>query len=190
MTEKNSEVQSFIPVIASELLGKVQDLKGSGYRLGQICASKVKDEFQILYSFDKDYQLLNLKMTANLDEEQPSITGVYWSAFIYENEIKDLFGFNFKNLVLDYGGHFIKTSMPTPWNPQAVSVKAGTEIEGSVVEQLSVGTGGPGIKVIRQSAVTEKTNAVEERPSSGVEKQSAKAIQQNAGVEKEDTKDE
>ena len=182
MTEKNNAAQSFIPVIASELLGKVQDLKGSGYRLGQICASRVKGEFQILYSFDKNYQLLNLKMAANQNEEQPSITGVYWSAFIYENEIKDLFGFNFKNLVLDYGGHFIKTSMPTPWNPQE-QLNAGEETSIERMEKPGAGVERPNAKEIQQTAM-------EENQSAGVVKPDAKEIQQGVGAEKEDTKDE
>ncbi|GHU49096.1 hypothetical protein FACS1894127_1410 [Clostridia bacterium] len=118
MSETTQSTQKIVPVEAAELLNVVQDLKGGGYRLGQICASKVKDEFQILYSFDKDYKLHNLKLTVNEDEELPSITGIYSPAFIYENEIRDLFGFKFKNLNLDYGGHFFKTAIPTPWNPK------------------------------------------------------------------------
>jgi ech hydrogenase subunit D len=118
MSDTTQSTQKIVPVAAAELLNVVQDLKGGGYRLGQICASKVKDEFQILYSFDKDYELHNLKLTVNGDEELPSITGIYSPAFIYENEIRDLFGFKFKNLNLDYGGHFFKTAMPTPWNPK------------------------------------------------------------------------
>ena len=182
MTEKNNPAQSFIPVIASELLNKVQDLKGAGYRLVQVCATKVNNEFQILYSFDKDYQLLNLKMTVNQDEELPSITGVYWSAFIYENEIKDLFGFNFKNLVLDYGGHFIVTSTPTPWNPQAESVGAVIELEDAESEKSGVGDLKPDVKEGRQSGGAVKSSAEAEGQSTGVEKSNAGVIEQSVAT--------
>ena len=47
-----------------------------------------------------------------------SITGIYWAAFIYENEMQDLFGVKFKHMALNYGGNFFKVSQPTPWNPK------------------------------------------------------------------------
>ncbi len=109
---------NIVPVTASDLLAKVRDLKSEGYRLGQACATKVSEGFEILYSFDKDHELLNLKLTIAEEEEVQSVTGEYWSAFIYENEMHDLFGINIKHIALDYGGHFFKVSEPTPWNPK------------------------------------------------------------------------
>jgi ech hydrogenase subunit D len=118
MSEAKHLIQEIVPVQASELLDKVQDLKNSGYRLGQVCASSGKDDFQLLDSFDKDHVLTNLRITMADVQEIPSITGIYWPAFIYENEMQDLFGFKFKNLALDYGGKFFKVAEPTPWNPK------------------------------------------------------------------------
>ncbi len=112
-------VQSnIVPVTASDLLPKVRELKSEGYRLGQICATKVSEGFEILYSFDKDHELLNLKLTVAEEEEVQSVTSDFWSAFIYENEMHDLFGIKVKHNALDYGGHFFKVSEPTPWNPK------------------------------------------------------------------------
>jgi ech hydrogenase subunit D len=118
MSEKKCMIQDFQPVEASGLLAKVQDLDAEGYRFGQMCASKVKDGFELLYSFDKDHVLLNLRLTIAEEEDVASITGVCWPAFIYENETQDLFGIKFKHSALDYGGHFFKVSEPTPWNPK------------------------------------------------------------------------
>lgn len=110
--------QSIEPVAASELLSKARDMKNEGYRLLQICATKVSEGFEILYSFDKDHELFNLRLTIPEEEEIQSVTGEYWQAFIYENEMHDLFGIKIKNNELDYGGHFFKVSQPTPWNPK------------------------------------------------------------------------
>ena len=44
------------------------------------------------------------------DMELQSITGEIWSAFIYENEMHDLFGIKFKNLELDYQGNFFRVA--------------------------------------------------------------------------------
>lgn len=106
------------PVTASDLLAKIRDMKKEGYRLGQACATKVSEGFEILYSFDKEHELLNLKLTIPEEEEVQSITGEFWCAFIYENEMHDLFGIKFKNNELDYGGHFFTVAEPTPWNPK------------------------------------------------------------------------
>ncbi|WP_027399702.1 NADH-quinone oxidoreductase subunit C [Anaerovorax odorimutans] len=107
-----------IPVTASELYSKVSDLNEDGYRLVQACCTKVSEGFEIIYSFDKEHELLNLKLTIPEEEEIMSITGITWSAFIYENEMQDLFGVKFKHMSLNYGGHFFKVSQPTPWNPK------------------------------------------------------------------------
>lgn len=114
---ENYKEQVIIPVEASQLIDKVSDLKADGYRIGQACCTKVESGLEILYSFDKDHQLLNLKLNIADDEEIMSITGVYWPAFIYENEMQDLFGVKFKHMAMNYGGHFFKVSEPTPWNP-------------------------------------------------------------------------
>lgn len=106
------------PVANGDLLGVVRGMKKEGFRLVQICATKVSEGFEILYSFDKEHELTNLKLTVPEEEEVQSITGEYWGAFIYENEMHDLFGIKIINNELDYGGHFFKVSEPTPWNPK------------------------------------------------------------------------
>ena len=126
MSEKNYLVQNFVPVTASELLEKVKVLTAEGYRLGQICATNAGEDIELLYSFDKDYNLLNLKMTVAEGQEVISITNICWPAFIYENEIHDLYGVFFKHSELDYGGHFFKISVPKPWAPKKEEKEAET----------------------------------------------------------------
>ena len=106
---------NYVSITASELLEKVQDLLATGHRLGQACCTEVGNEFQIIYSFDKDYTLTNLMLSISKEQEVMSITNMCWPAFIYENEIHDLFGVKFKHSALDYGGHFFKLNEPTPW---------------------------------------------------------------------------
>ena len=101
-----------------ELLALAQDAKTAGWRLGQACATTLGDLIELLYTFEKEGELMNYKFTieARAPEVQ-SITAIYPYAFIYENEMHDLFGVTFKNLSLDYGGKFFKISEKTPWNP-------------------------------------------------------------------------
>ena len=111
--------QNFEHVDSSRIYSRAADMKAGGYRLGQICGVVI-DEFmyELIYTFDKDHQLYNLRVDIPVDGEIESITSVYWPAFIYENEIHDLFGIRFNHSELDYGGTFFKVSEPTPWKPK------------------------------------------------------------------------
>ena len=110
--------QNIVPIEPEDLIEKVVELKNGGYRLGQICSTRIENGNELLYSFDKDHDLLNLKMAVPDGKEIQSITKIYWPAFIYENEAHDLFGVKFLDSELDYGGKFFKLSRPTPWVPE------------------------------------------------------------------------
>ena len=118
MAEKTDLIQEIITAPVSDLLAIIQDTKTEGYRLGQACATLAGENIEVLYTFEKDNILKNLKFVVDAKEpELQSITAIYSYAFIYENEMHDLFGITFKNLSLDYGGKFFKISEETPWNP-------------------------------------------------------------------------
>jgi len=118
MTERKDLIQDIRPAAAQDLLALVQNTKSEGYRLGQICATAAGEALEILYTFEKDNILKSCKLT--IDAKAPelqSVTAIYPYAFIYENEMHDLFGIEFKNLALNYGGKFFKISKAAPWNP-------------------------------------------------------------------------
>ncbi|MCQ8894742.1 MAG: NADH-quinone oxidoreductase subunit C [Methanolinea sp.] len=100
------------------LLGKVEEFKRSGYRLVQVHCTKVGDTFEINYSFDLNYQFRNLRIVTDGTTEIPSISGIYWGAFIYENEMHDLFGIRVAGMNIDFGGNLIQTAKKNPFaNP-------------------------------------------------------------------------
>lgn len=112
-------VQNFEYVEVSGLISRVADFKKDGYRLVQICGVNLDDDtYEIIYSFDKDHIMDNLRLDIAIGEEVESITGIFWPAFIYENEIHDLFGVKFNHSALDYQGTFFKVSEETPWKPK------------------------------------------------------------------------
>ncbi|MFA5416444.1 MAG: NADH-quinone oxidoreductase subunit C, partial [Methanoregula sp.] len=55
-----------------------------------------------------------------IDQEVPSISGMYWGAFVYENEMHDLFGIQVKGINIDYKGNLIKTTIKYPFGAGAV----------------------------------------------------------------------
>lgn len=118
-----SEEQKIIPVDTQGLVGKAQELKASGFRLVQIGCTRL-DQFELNYSFDKDYEFINLRLVVpSNDQEIPSISGVYLAAFLYENELHDLFGLKIKNIAVDYQGNFYRTAIKWPFSEQKPKVE-------------------------------------------------------------------
>jgi len=108
-------IQNISAITKEELLTVSREFKDEGKRLGQICGTRIKNGTELMYSFDKDNILTNLKFSVTDEEEVQSITELYWPAFIYENEIHDLFGVKFKESKLDFEGRFFRLAIPTPW---------------------------------------------------------------------------
>lgn len=115
MMRCNFKVQNFEDVKLEDLIKRTTEFKNSGHRLCQLCATNVKGGTEMLYSFDKEQELFNIKIFVPDGTEIPSITGIYWPAFVYENETHDLFGIGFSDSKLDYKGNYFKVSKPTPW---------------------------------------------------------------------------
>ncbi len=111
-----SEIPETVPVETGNLIGKVEEFRDGGYRLVQINCSKIGDVYEINYSFDKDYRFRNLRITVTADTEIPSISGMYWGAFIYENEMHDLFGIRVRGMNIDFKGHLFTTAVKFPFS--------------------------------------------------------------------------
>ena len=111
-----SEPQEIISIEKDALLGAVSDLFAQGYRMVQIGCTTLADAYELNYSFDKDYLFKNLRITVQQQDEIQSISVIYPNAFLYENEINDLFGLNIKNISVDYKGAFYRTAIKTPFS--------------------------------------------------------------------------
>jgi len=104
------ENQQIIPIEASMLLPKVKEMFDNGYRLVQIGCTKLENN-ELTYAFDKDYNFIYFKLIVAPDSPKlPSISSVYWCAFLYENEIHDLYGVQFSGIAIDFHGNFYRTA--------------------------------------------------------------------------------
>ena len=115
-----SEPQENTPIGKNDLVGMVAQLFAEGYRLVQIGCTTLPSAYELNYSFDKDYRFKNLRVTAAPGEEVPSISVIYPNAFLYENEIHDLFGVVIKNINIDYRGTLYRTAIKTPFSVENV----------------------------------------------------------------------
>jgi ech hydrogenase subunit D len=110
------EAQTITPISVGDVVQKAEQAKKDGHRLVQIGCTKIGDTFEIIYVYDRNYQLLNYRITVRQDEEIPSISSVYWGAFVYENEIHDLYGIHVKGINIDFKGTFYKTTVKHPFS--------------------------------------------------------------------------
>jgi ech hydrogenase subunit D len=98
-----------------DLVPQVLQLKHSGNRLVQICAVRIPQAYELMYSFAKDYKLTSLKLRINEDTTVMSISDIYSPAFLYENEIHELFGVKISLISLDYGDKLYRIDQTTPF---------------------------------------------------------------------------
>jgi ech hydrogenase subunit D len=119
------EEHEMIGIEKRDLVEMVAALRSSGYRLVQICPTTLADRYEMNYSFDKNKQFRNLRFTVRPGEAVPSICLIYGSAFLYENEIHDLFGIPIEHMVIDYKGTLYKTRIPAPFSVQASQPQEG-----------------------------------------------------------------
>ncbi len=163
-----SEPQEIIPVEKDALLGAVSDLFAQGYRRVQIGCTTLENAYELNYSFDRDYHFKNLRVTAKPEDEIQSISVIYPNAFLYENEIHDLFGLNIKNMNVDYKGTFYRTVIKTPFSIENLPKPAPPKQPKDAPKQAA-GDSQQQAEVVKQSTAeqkqqTEGSNQQQETP--------------------------
>jgi ech hydrogenase subunit D len=126
------EAQPIEAIGVADLLARVGERKAAGDRLIAISAAAVEGVHEITYSFEaRDHAFTNLRITVEPGTSLPSITSLYWGAFVYENEIHDLYGHEVTGMNVDFGGHFYTTKVPYPFRaaPTPKPAPAGEEKE-------------------------------------------------------------
>ncbi len=117
--------QTIIDIKIPDLLGKVRECQAKGMRLVQICCTRLPETLEIHYSFDQDYAFTSYRLTLqNTDTSVPSISGIYFPAFLYENEIHDLYGVKIEGMAIDFKGKFYQKTMKAPFNQPSGEAKA------------------------------------------------------------------
>ena len=105
----------FEPLALADLPTLSAQRKDDQYRFVQILAVNTEAGIDLIYSFMKDGVLVNSKILAvQKDDVVPSITDRFLEAFVFENEIHDLFGVTFKDIAIDFAGHFYDLAQSEP----------------------------------------------------------------------------
>ena len=107
--------QTIEPITPETLLEKVREKKQQNWRLVQIGATRLPDQFQLTYSFDLEIRLASLRLHLPATAPRiPSISSIYGCAILYENELHDLFGITADGLTVDFHGNFYQTAVKFP----------------------------------------------------------------------------
>ena len=112
-------------------LARVDEYHKDGWRLAIINTTSIlpTDEieggaFDVSWSFAQDDgRLEHLRERVLPGEEVPSISDYFGAAFLYENEMRELFGVNVTGIALDLKGQLYKTSTIVPFSPSAIRAR-------------------------------------------------------------------
>lgn len=104
---ENIELSQLMPLCASK--------KSEGWRLCQIHSVRTKGGYELTYTLAKDYDMHNYKVIISEEQVVPSITSVYACAWMYENEIAELFGVNIENILMSFDKKLYKLNVETPF---------------------------------------------------------------------------
>jgi ech hydrogenase subunit D len=114
MSNPADQILQTIPLEA--LLETVGKLRKQGYRLVQIGATRLPEHVELTYSFDLESRLVNLRFQVLAEGARlPSISSIYWCAFLYENELHDLFNVQVDGMAVDFHGHLYETTVKFPF---------------------------------------------------------------------------
>ena len=104
MAEIKNPEHVIIEITPDQLLGNVMALKNNKLRLSRICCAYSNEKIELSYSFadDNTNEYINLRIVMDKDDEVCSITEFYPYAFLYENEMKELFGVDIRMINMDY----------------------------------------------------------------------------------------
>ncbi len=115
-----------IPAALDTIVGEVVKMKAQEARFLTMTAVSLDEKTtELLYTFDQDLVMTHYRLTVPKDTHVPSISPVYFAAFLVENEICDQFGVVFDGLVLDFGGklYLDEEAQRTPFCKFAVTRK-------------------------------------------------------------------
>ena len=117
MAEIKNPEHVILEITPDELLANVMTLKKNKLRLSQICCAYSNEKIELSYSFadDNTNDYINLRIVMGKNDEVCSITEFYPYAFLYENEMKELFGVNIHMINLDYNKKLYRLEDEAPF---------------------------------------------------------------------------
>lgn len=118
----------FAPLSVEELPALAAEKKAEGARFVQLLAVNTEEGIDLVYTFMKGGVLTNHEIKGvGPDTTVSSITDQFLAAFVFENEVHDLFGVSISDIAIDFGGNFYALSQKEPMTIISPEQKAARE---------------------------------------------------------------
>lgn len=125
---KGTFKQTFEPLAIEDIAKFAAKRKAEGWRYVQTLGINTEEGTDVIYSFMKDGLLVNSVVKGvQKTDTIPSITNDFFAAFVFENELSDLFGVHVENIAIDFGGNFYVTAVKEPMTIISPEQKAARE---------------------------------------------------------------
>jgi len=86
-------------------------------------ATETPGLFEMAWAFARDCEFETIREQIAAGDTVPSISEFFGAAFLYENEIRELFGINVTGIGLDLQGQLYKTATKVPFSHAAVKAR-------------------------------------------------------------------
>lgn len=103
--------QDFRTLALDDLIQTCKEYKEKGYRLDQLLPKlELDNTITLIYTFVLGEEIVNFKIGGIIKDETPvpSVTEMFISAFVFENEAAELYGVKIEGNALDFKGNFYK----------------------------------------------------------------------------------
>ena len=118
----------FIEIPLESLHREAAIMKAEGWRFMQTHAVNTDEGVDLYYSFMKDGLAKNLKVVGvTKDQAVPSITDLFLAAFVFENEARELFGVDMRDIAIDFAGAMYDPAVSEPMTFISKEQKAARE---------------------------------------------------------------
>jgi ech hydrogenase subunit D len=114
----------------SALLARAEAYGADGWRLVAINASSVlptqeleAGAYDISWTFARGSELEHIRAHVLPGEEVPSISEYFGGAYLFENELRELFGIEVTGIDIDLQGQLYKTAERVPFSPSAIRAR-------------------------------------------------------------------
>lgn len=100
-------LENLVIVDKDDIREAVNNKKLYGHRFVALTCEKEGENYELSYHFDLNYEMSHIRILIKPEDTIKSVSSIYPSALLIENEYKDLYGFNFEGLLIDYKGHLL-----------------------------------------------------------------------------------
>lgn len=99
-------IENMKEISKDTLLKEVQKFADAKARFVTTVCNDLGDKLEVTYYFNYSpgMEMVAMRMVVGKDEEVPSISGIYLTAVLVENEMFEQYGLKVKNIAIDFGG--------------------------------------------------------------------------------------